>query len=179
MLFTLWPATAYGGGLRRALTRASDTREAAPGLRGRLRAIGLVLLLPALMLAGLPMMFVLTSLSGDGPAATVLGWVVALGGVALLGTVITAALYRAFSPAEFGWRSTLASAAMTSGATTLFTAGFVLYLRVADTEERFGGGTIAIVVLLGLWLFVANVLLVAGHHAALELDGDLRDAPVG
>jgi membrane protein len=177
VVFTLWPATAYGGGLRRALVRASDHEEDGSGLRGRLRGVGLVLLLPAMMLAGLPMMFVLTSLSGDGAAATLLGWAIALGGATLIGTALTAGLYQAFSPAAFGWRSTIIGAALTATATTLFSAGFVLYLRVADTEERFGGGTIAIVVMLGLWLFAANAVLVAGYHATLELDGDAPDGP--
>lgn len=173
VVFTLWPATAYGGGLRRALARASGQDEQGSGLRGRLRAVGLVLLLPILMLAGLPMMFVLTALSGDGAAATALGWVLALAAATLVGTLVTAGLYQAFSPEDIGWRSTLAGAALTSAATSLFSALFVVYLRVADTEERFGGGTIAIVVMLGLWLFVANALLLAGYHAGLELDGEL------
>ncbi|HSK24397.1 MAG TPA: YihY/virulence factor BrkB family protein [Egicoccus sp.] len=176
VVFTLWPATAYGGGLRRALARASGQQEDASGLRGRLRAIGLVLLLPVLMLAGLPMMLVLTGLSGDGAAATVLGWTIALVGATVVGSLITAGLYQAFSPEEIGWRSTGAGALLTATTTALFSAGFVVYLRVADTEERFGGGTIAIVVMLGLWLFVANALLLAGYHAGLELDGDL-DGP--
>lgn len=172
--FTLWPATAYGGGLRRALARASGQQEDASGLRGRLRAVALVLLLPAIVLAGLPLMLVLTGLSGDGLAATVLGWFVAFVGATVVATAITAGLYQAFSPEEIGWRSTLAGALLTASTTAVFSAGFVAYLRVADTEERFGGGTIAIVVMLGLWLFVANALLLAGYHAGLELDGDLE-----
>lgn len=177
VLFTLWPATAYGGGLRRALARASGEQEDASGLRGRLRAVGMVLLLPVLVLAGLPLVFVLTGLSGDGAAATAVGWMIALLGAALVATLVTAGLYQAFSPEEIGWRSTLAGAALTATTTTLFSAGFVAYLRVADTEERFGGGTIAIVVILALWLFVANALLIAGYHAGLELDGELGGHP--
>lgn len=176
VVFTLWPATAYGGGLRRALTEASGQQEDAPHLQGRIRAIGLVVLLPVLLLGGLPLMLVLTSLSGDGVAATILGWVIALVGAVVLGTAVTAGLYRAFSPEDIGWRSTFAGAALTATTTALFSAAFVLYLRIADTEERFGGGTIAVVVLLGLWLFVANALLLAGYHAGREL-GDERPAP--
>lgn len=169
VVFTLWPATAYGGGLRRALVRASGQEEAGSGLRGRVRALALILLLPALVLAGLPFVFVLTALSGDGPAATVLAWVLALAGATSLGGIITAMLYHAFAPTDFGWRGTAAGALLTSATTALFSAGFVVYLRVADTEERFGGGTIAIVVLLGVWLFVANALLLAGYQAVLTV----------
>jgi len=40
-------------------------------------------------------------------------------------------------------------------------------------EERFGGGTIAVVVLLGIWLFVANIVLIGGFETVLELEGVL------
>ncbi|GGI07193.1 YihY/virulence factor BrkB family protein [Egicoccus halophilus] len=170
IVFTLWPATAYGAGLRRALLRASGEDESAPGLRGRLRGLALVLLLPTLMLAGLPLAFVLSTLSGDGTLATLLGWVLALLGATVLGGVVTATVYRTFAPASLGWRGTAGGAVLTAALTALFSVGFVVYLNVADTEERFGGGTIAIVVLLGLWLFVANALLLAGYQGVLALD---------
>ncbi|MFA9445737.1 YihY/virulence factor BrkB family protein [Egicoccus sp. AB-alg6-2] len=170
VVFTLWPATAYGGGLRRALLRASGDEETAAGMRGRARALGLVLLLPALMLAGLPLVFVLSHLSGDGLLATVLAWILALGGATVLGGAITAVLYQAFAPADLGWRGTAAGALLTSATTAVFSVGFVVYLQVADTEDRFGGGTIAVVVMLGLWLFVANALLLAGYQAVLAVE---------
>ena len=170
VLFTLWPATAYGGGLRRALLTASGRDESIPRLRGRLRGLGLLLLLPALLLAGVPLAFVLTNLSGDGPLATVLGWLLALAGGTLLGGLVTTALYHAFSPQSLGWRETASGALSAAAATALFSVGFVGYLRVADLEQRFGGGTIGIVVLLGVWLFVANALLLAGYQAVLTLD---------
>src|SRR5690606_14921110 len=50
IVFTLWPATAYGGGLRRALQRPTSD-EAAPALQGRATSLALVLALPVLMLA--------------------------------------------------------------------------------------------------------------------------------
>ncbi|MFA9429284.1 YhjD/YihY/BrkB family envelope integrity protein [Egicoccus sp. AB-alg2] len=170
LVLTLWPATAYGAGLRRALLRASGEQETAPGLRGRLRAVGLVLLLPVLLLAGLPLAFVLTGLSGDGVLTTVLGWLLALAAATGLGGVATTALYRAFAPGDLGWRDTLTGALWTAVSTAVFSVAFVIYLNVAETEERFGGGTIALVVLLGVWLFVANMLLLAGYHAVLALD---------
>jgi hypothetical protein len=55
-------------------------------------------------------------------------------------------------------------------ATAVFSLLFVIYLDVADIEERFGGGATAVVVMIGLWLFVANSLLLAGYQAVLELD---------
>jgi membrane protein len=168
LVFTLWPATAYGGGLRRALTRASD--ESASALRGRATAIGLVFTLPVLSLAGLPLAAVLTSLGDDGLAGTLLGWGVALvAGVTLL-TLILWALYHVFTPDDLDWKDTIRGAALTAAVTTVFSVGFVAYLRLGNVEDRFGGATIGLVVMLGVYLFVANALLLAGFEASAQLD---------
>lgn len=170
VLFTLWPATAYGGGLRRAFTHSADLDEAAAGTRGRLLGVGLMLVLPVLVLAGIPMMFVLSNLAGDGTWGLVLGWSAALVAGGLFGTALTALLYQAFTPASLGWRDAVTGAAVAAVTTAVFSLLFVVYLDVADIEKRFGGGATAVVVLIGLWLFVANILLLAGHQAVLELD---------
>ena len=170
VLFTIWPATAYGGGLRRALLKSVDVTDALPGLRGRLIGLSLVLALPALVLAGIPLMFTLTVLAGEGLLGTVLGFVGAILAGGVLGTLIVTLLYRAFTPGSLGWHDTLKGAALTAALTSVFSLLFVIYLNVGDTEERFGGGTTAIVVLLGLWLFVANILLLAGYQAILEFE---------
>lgn len=173
-LFTIWPATAFGGGLRRALTRHSDRTEGASGARGRLIALGMVLVLPVLVLAGIPLTFFLTTLSGDGLLATVLGWSLALLAGAVVATVVITAIYRTFTPGSLRLRQSLVGALLTAVLTGVFSLLFVLYLQVADTEDRFGGGTIALVVLLGIWLFVANILLLGGFETVLELEGVLE-----
>ena len=170
VLFTLWPATAYGGGLRRALMRWSSQSDVMAGLRGRVMGLGLVLLLPALMLAGLPLMFTLSMLAGNGAVGMALGWGAALVAGALVGTVMTSLLYKAFTPDTLGWRDTASGAALSAVTTAVFSLLFVVYLSIGDTEERFGGGATAVVVLIGLWLFVANILLLAGYQTVLELD---------
>jgi membrane protein len=173
IIFTVWPATAYGGGLRRALSRASGD-ESAAALKGRATAIGLVFTLPVLVLAGLPLAALITTLGDDGVLGAVLGWSLALGvGTAVL-TLVLSGLYHAFSPEDLGWRDTLRGAAITAVVTTLFSVGFVLYLQIGDIEQRFGGDTIGLIVMLGVYLFVANALLLAGFEAAAELeDGGL------
>jgi membrane protein len=177
VLFTLWPATAYGGGLRRALMRWSSREEVASGLRGRIGGLGLVLVLPALIMAGLPLMFTIGTVTGGG-SATALGWALALLIGAGFGTGVTTLLYKAFSPAELRLRDAAAGAALTAVTTAVFSLLFVIYLSVGDTEERFGGGATAVVVLIGLWLFVANILLLAGYQAVLAFDrGDGIDEP--
>lgn len=172
LLLAIWPATAYGGGLRRALQHASGEEPQLAGVHGRLLGLGLVLALPLLMLGGVPLVFVVTNLSGDGALATVLGWLLGLLAALLVGTATTAVLYRTFAPTELGWGAAVRGAAPVSFATAAFSLGFVAYLNLGDIEQRFGGGTSALVVLLGLWLFVANVLLVAGYHAVVAIDGD-------
>lgn len=175
LLFTIWPATAYGGGLRRALTRHSERSEKAPGVRGRLMGLTMVLVLPVVVLAGIPLMFFLTALSGDGALATAFGWAVALGAGTALATVVTVLLYRGFAPGDLGMRGVLAGAALSALFTALFSLLFVFYLQIGNTEDRFGGGTTALVVLLGIWLFVANILLLGGFETVLELEGVMDD----
>jgi membrane protein len=170
VLFTLWPATAYGGGLRRALTHSTDIEEAGAGARGRIRGVSLALVLPILMLAGIPMMFVLSNLAGEGAWGLVLGWSAALLAGGLVATVLATLLYQAFTPASLGWRDTFVGGAIAGFATAAFSLLFVIYLDVADIEERFGGGATAVVVMIGLWLFMANSILLAGYQAVLELD---------
>lgn len=170
VLFTLWPATAYGGALRRAFMRWSSHDEPVTGLRGRFIGLGLVLALPALMLAGLPLMFTLSTLAGNGAGGMFLGWSLALFAGATLGTAVTTLLYKAFTPGSLGWRDTTSGGALTAVTTAVFSLLFVVYLSIGDTEERFGGGATAVVVLIGLWLFVANILLLSGYQAVLELD---------
>lgn len=175
VLFTVWPATAYGGGLRRALSRHSEGSESAAGLRGRLLGVGMVLVLPVVVLGGIPMMFLLSTLVGDGAVETALGWVLALGAGMLVATALTTALYHAFSPTSLGLRQSLTGASVTAAVTAVFSLGFVVYLELGNTEDRFGGGVIAIVVLLGVWLFVANILLLSGYETVLELEDELED----
>lgn len=170
IVFTIWPATAYGGGLRRAFERATEGESMAPAVKGRLTAVGMVLVLPVLVLAGLPLVAVLTSLGDEGLAGTILGWGLALVVGAGSLTLVLAALYHAFAPAELGWRHTLRGAAVTAVVTAIFSVGFVAYLRLGNVEDRFGGGTVGLVVMLGVYLFVANVLLLAGFEAAAELE---------
>ena len=175
LLFTIWPATAYGGGLRRALSKHSEGAESGSGLRGRLLGLSMVLVLPVVVLAGIPMMFLLSTLLGDGLVETALGWLLALVAATLVGTALMTALYHAFSPRSLGLRQSLTGAGVTAALTAVYSLGFVVYLQLGDTEDRFGGGVIAVVVLLGLWLFVANILLLAGYETVLELEDELDD----
>ncbi|MDX1659527.1 MAG: YhjD/YihY/BrkB family envelope integrity protein [Nitriliruptorales bacterium] len=168
VLAALWPATAYGGGLRRALVRTTEGEESAPGLWGRLMGLGLVFVLPAIVLAGMPLTFFLVEVTSTTAAGFLLGWGLALLVGVVAGTGVAAAIYGVFAPQDFGFIDTIRTAALVATVTTLFSLGFVLYLRVGSVEQRFGGATTGAVVLMGVWLFVANVLLLAGHQALIE-----------
>jgi membrane protein len=102
LVVTAWPATAYGGGLRRALTRHSDRSESASGLRGRAMGLSMILILPFIVLAGIPLMFFLTTLSGDGALATALGWTLAFVSGTGVAAAVATALYLAFTPGALG-----------------------------------------------------------------------------
>ncbi|HWC32880.1 MAG TPA: YhjD/YihY/BrkB family envelope integrity protein, partial [Actinomycetota bacterium] len=75
VIAALWPATAYGAGLRRAFVRLRGANEKAEGFRGR--GLVLLVLLPLLVLGTLLGAFAMTGLFGEG-LVRVLGWVLAL-----------------------------------------------------------------------------------------------------
>ena len=167
----LWPATAYGGGLRRALREIQGADEPLPGLKGRAIGLLLVLVLPAIVLAGIPLSFTLTRLGGDGALQSVLGLLLALGGGTLAGTVVVTILYQAFTTTRsLPWRTTVPIAAVVAALSSLLSLGFLAYLRVADLEQRYGNGVLALLLLFGVWMLATNVLLLAGYHGIAELD---------
>ena len=169
-LLALWPATAYGAGLRRAFIEANGDREALPGLKGRLIGLLLVLLLPVVLMAGFPLTFVLSRLGGEGLGGTLVGVALALVGGALVGTIVNTVLYHAFTNEGLGWRSTVATAAGVASVTSLMSLGFVLYLRLGELGQRYGSAVLGAVLVLAVWLLAVNVLLLAGYHAIIEVD---------
>lgn len=172
VLFSLWPATAYGGGLRRALREMSGEEEDLSGIRGRGRGLLMVLALPVVVVGGIPVTYGLTGLTGDGLLATALGWLLALVGGTVVGTAVLAALYQLFAPTRLDWRSAVAGAALAAAVTALLSLVFVVYLRFGATLDRFGGPVIGMVVLLGVWMFASNVVLLAGYTAGQQLDDE-------
>ena len=175
-VLAIWPATAYGGGLRRAFMEAHGDEEALPGLKGRAIGLLLVLVLPVVVLGGIPLTFVLAHLAGQGVLGTIGGLVVAVIGGAVAGTALNSVLYHAFTSEDLGWRRTLPTAGVVATLTSLMSLGFVAYVRFADLEVRYGSAMLAMVLVFGAWLLAVNVLLLSGYHAIVELehpdDGD-------
>jgi membrane protein len=171
ILALAWPATAYGSGLVRALDRLtgdSDARDL-KGLRGRGMTLGLVAMVPGLVLFGLVMAFAASGAVGDRGLARVAGWGLAL----VVGFAFTAAvaafIYRVFPTRPPAWRGIWAGASAAAAAVSVTTLGFVIYLEgFADFEQRYVTSGLAAVVLLALWLFVANAVLLVGYQVAVE-----------
>jgi len=85
-LLALIPMTLYGEGLRRALLRFSGRREGMTGLRGRLAALPVLFLAPALLYPLLLTVPVMADLARDGGALATAGRV-AVGFYAVLGAL--------------------------------------------------------------------------------------------
>ncbi len=169
-VLAIWPATAYGGGLRRAFMEAHGDEESLPGLKGRAIGLLLVLVLPVVVLGGIPLTFVLVHMAGQGALGTIGGLAVGVVGGAIAGTALNSILYHAFTSEDLGWRRTLPTAAVVATATSLMSLGFVAYIRFADLEHRYGSAMLAMVLVFGVWLLAVNVLLLSGYHAIVEFE---------
>ena len=54
-------------------------------------------------------------------------------------------------------------------AISVLSAGYALFLQFgADFQNRYGTSGLAAIVLLEVWLFLANALLLVGYQVALE-----------
>lgn len=170
VLVAFWPATAYGAGLARAFDRLTPGADRQmEGLRGRALMVALIALLPLLILSALVVVVLLPPLLGEGLAVRLLG----LAGAGVLAsagmTVFLALLYGLFSPAEVAVRATVRGAAVAAAAITAISIGYGAYLTLgANFEDRFGSSGIAAIVLLGLWLYLANGSLLTGYKTALQ-----------
>jgi uncharacterized BrkB/YihY/UPF0761 family membrane protein len=162
----LWPATAYGAGLVRVLDRMAGGR-ARTGLRGRSAALLLVGVMPVLMLGSLLVGYVGAAMLGDSAAGVTAGLVLALGlsFAAAVGTV--AIIYKLFPRTPPAWSATLRGALVAAGGIEILSVGDVAYLRLgANFEQRYASDALASVVLLGVWLYAANIALLVGYRVA-------------
>jgi membrane protein len=162
----LWPATAYGAALVRVLDRFAGERHAA-GLRGRGVALLLVCLVPVLVLGSLVVGYAGAAAVGDAPAEVIVGLLFALMLSFSAAVATVAVIYRLFPRSPPRWRETLRGAVVAAGSIATLSVGFVAYLRLgASFEHRYASDALASVVLLGVWLFAANVALLAGYRVA-------------
>jgi membrane protein len=179
LVVAMWPATAFGSGLTRAFDALSiDADPSLHGLRGRIRAIPVLLALPFFVMGAFGAAYVSTGLLRDGLAGMVAGWVIAIISGTIISGAAIAALYWWFGPADLTVRSLLEGAAAAAVAIALMSLGYLVYLSYGTNwEERVAGTGLAAVVLLCLWLYLANLVLLAGYCVSLAVDeGDHRPA---
>jgi membrane protein len=164
----LWPATAYGSGLKRAFDRLMHGQdEPAKGLRGR--GLALLVLLPLFTVGTLGGALAGSKALGSGTAGVVAGACLALlvGFAAALGALVL--IYWIFPPKRLRWPSILRGAAFAAAGIAVLSLGFVLYLASGtDLAQHYASGALAMLVLLGLWLFCSNVMMLVGYKLALE-----------
>ena len=167
----LWPATAYGAGLRRCFARLADDKdEEAKGLRGRALALGLIGVVPALALAGLIAAYLGPTVVGDGVVAQLAGWVLGLGFGFVASAAAVGVIYWLFAPVALRWGSIVRGAAAAAAAISVGSLGYVIFLNSGvDFERRYATSGLAAVVLLAFWLFITNALILVGFQIAQEV----------
>lgn len=163
---TLWPATAYGAGLVRVLDRVAGDRGGR-GLRGRGVALLLVFVVPVLVLGSLVAGYVGAAALGDSAAEIAVGLCAALALSFAATVAAVAAIYKLFPRSPPDWHATLRGALVAAASIAVLSVAYVAYLRLgANFEHRYASDALASVVLLGVWLYAANIALLAGYRVA-------------
>jgi membrane protein len=166
----LWPATAYGSGLARAFDDLSSQQERRrTPLLGR--GLALLVLLPLFVVGTIVVSLGGTRVLGDAGAGQIVGVAVAFGGGFVIAALAVGLLYTIFPPERLRWRTVIQASASTAGGVSFLTLLFVLFVQFGTNfAQRYATSTIAAFVLLGVWLFLSNVLVLMGYKLALELD---------
>lgn len=172
-LLALLPMSLYGEGLRRALLRFGDRREALTGWKGRLAALPVVLVTPLLLYPLLLTVPGMADLAETGGAGATVGRV-AIGFYAVLAalTVPLAWGFRVVAGGRMRWPALAAGALFTAACLSGFLQGFVLFLALPlDLGAPFGGlDLVGGVVALGLWLFLLHLVVIGGWLTTQALD---------
>jgi membrane protein len=163
----LWPASAYGAGLKRAFVHLSIVeRERHPGLRGR--GLVLIVLLPLFVIGSLAGAVAVTGLFAEG-LLRVVGWIVALPAAFAGAWTATVVIYRMFPPDVLPWRRIVRGAAFAAAGVAVLSVVFAVSMDVADFRDQYAISAVAAIVLVALWLFWANVLVLVGYRVARAL----------
>jgi uncharacterized BrkB/YihY/UPF0761 family membrane protein len=164
----LWPATSYGAGLRRAFDNLSrKPQEELKGLRGR--GLGL-LLIPVFVMGSLISSYLGTVAPGEGTVGTILGIGAALATGFVGAGAALVLIYRLFPPTSMSWREIRRATVIAATGISVLSAAFVGFIAVgANFEQHYITSGLAGVVLLGIWLFLTNAMLLLGYSAAQRI----------
>jgi membrane protein len=168
ILTALWPATAYGSGLERAFDRLGPKADRSlEGLRGR--GMFLLVILPTFILGSLIGSFLGTVALGSDGVARIVGYALALATGFLAASVGLVLIYRIFPPTRLTWRQIFEATLV--AATGISVLSFLLLLFVglgANFQAHYATSGLAGLVLLAVWLFLSNALVLTGYRVALE-----------
>lgn len=167
VLISLLPASLYGEGLRRAYVVLADADDRLIGWRGRLAALPVLAVAPALLLALLAITPLLANLFGAGPAGVALGVYVALNVDWLVVSLPLAWTFRVVAADPAPWRAALIGGFATGAFVAGFLQGFVLFLTLPlDLGAPFGGQVaVGAVCAVLLWLLVLHLVVLVGWVA--------------
>ena len=167
-LIALWPASAYGAGLVRAFDRLTGADRQAPGLRGRLLSLVVLGVLPVFVLATLGLVALAPRFLGRGVLPTIGGWLLGVTAAFAMLTAFHALVYRVFAPKRPNPRRLLEGAVTAAAGVTLLSLAYAAYLQLAaDFGSRYITSGLAAVVLLAVWLYLANGLLLVGYRGVV------------
>jgi uncharacterized BrkB/YihY/UPF0761 family membrane protein len=167
LVAALWPATAYGAGLRRGFARLSGEEKHLKGLRGR--GLVLLVLLPLFVMGALVGSYFATTLVDSQGPGLVIGVIGALVSGFIGASASLALIYRIFPASTLTWGSIVEATLWIAGAISVLSLAFTLYLAVgANFQEHYVTSGIAGIVLLGVWLYLSNALLLTGYVLARE-----------
>jgi membrane protein len=164
----LWPATAYGSGLERAFDRLSPNADKRlEGLRGR--GLFFLVILPIFILGSLIASFAGTKALGSAGAAKIAGYAIALGTGFLATAAALVLIYWIFPPRRLAWGQVLRATLIASAGISVLSLVLVLILSIgANFQDHYATSGLAGIVLLALWLFLSNALVLVGYRLALE-----------
>lgn len=160
MLVLLWPATTMASGWRRALEAVHD-QESTPALRG-LAGRGKGLLVGLFLLSG-----ILVLLAALVAAMTVdAGRTVVLGGIVVAGLTLqylfALLVYRYLPATSPSWSGLWPGAAASTVGVGLVTVGLGVGLGLVDSLSQQYPPTLSTAMVIGLWLYGANLSLLLG-----------------
>lgn len=161
VLALLWPATTLASGWTRALdaVHENDGDGGVRGLLGRLKGLGLGLVLLAGFLVLFAAMALATGLSGDRAPAMAL----AVLGALVLAFATALLLYRFFPSGDrHAFRGSWPGALLATAGLALSTAALGAMLTWAESIAQKYPPSLTTAVVLGLWLYAGNVCLLLG-----------------
>ncbi|WP_298804438.1 YhjD/YihY/BrkB family envelope integrity protein [uncultured Pseudokineococcus sp.] len=187
VIFSLFPASLYGEGLRRAYTALGGgasseathpgdggaqrwARVLGSGWRARASVLPVLAAAPLLLLVVLGVTPLVADLFSQGARGTALGVYVALNVDWVVISLPLAWTFRTVAPQHLSWRAALAGGFATGAFVAGFVQGIVLFVALpVDIGAPFGGSApVGGVIAALLWLWLLHVVVLVGFAATLS-----------